>query len=303
MISRKGLILAGGTGSRLFPVTLIASKQLLPVYDKPMIYYPLSLLMQAGVTEIAIITAPDRLASFRALFGDGSGLGLTIEYIVQPKPEGLAQAYLLAEGFLDGAPSVLVLGDNIFHGPDLGLLLERANARNGSTIFGYRVDDPTNFGVVSFDADGRATSIEEKPRRPRSDYAATGLYFLDGDASRRARDVRPSPRGELEITDLLQTYLDERRLDVETLGRGFAWFDTGTHRSLLAASEFVQMIDECQGLKLGCIEEVAFQMGLIDVEQMLRLAAPLMKTNYGQYLRKTALAGAHAGVRDFRSIA
>ena len=303
MVSRKGLILAGGTGSRLFPITLTTSKQLLPVYDKPMIYYPLSVLMQAGIREIAIITAPDRVNCFKALFGDGTGLGLRVEYIEQPAPEGLAQAYLLAEDFLDGAPSVMVLGDNIFHGAELCRTLQAANDRTNATVFGYQVDDPTSFGVVSFDADGIATSIEEKPKQPRSDYAATGIYFLDGDASRRARKVKPSPRGELEITDLLQTYLDERRLHVETLGRGFAWFDTGTHRSLLAASEFVQMIDECQGIKLGCIEEIAFQSGLIDVEQLLRLAAPLMKTAYGQYLRKTALAGAQAAIQDFRSIA
>ena len=304
MPRRKGLILAGGTGSRLFPITLTTSKQLLPVYHKPMVYYPLSVLMLAGMTEIAIITAPDQIASFRRLLGDGRSLGLEIEYIVQPRPEGLAQAYLLARDYLAGAPSAMILGDNIFYGHGLPEVLQRANGQAGrATVFGYQVADPTRFGVVGFDANGRATSIEEKPERPKSDFAATGLYFLDGDASARAAAIRPSPRGELEITDLLQSYLDDGLLDVERLGRGYAWFDTGTHRSLLDASEFVRTIEDSQGLKLGCIEEVAFLLGLIDMEQLLRLSGPLMKTNYGQYLRRIALSGGRSGVLDIRSIA
>ena len=304
MPRRKGLILAGGTGSRLFPITLGVSKQLLPVYDKPMVYYPLSVLMLAGMTEIAIITAPDQVDGFRRLLGDGRSLGLEIEYIVQPRPEGLAQAYLLARDYLAGAPSAMILGDNIFYGHGLPEVLQGANGRaDRATIFGYQVADPTRFGVVGLDANGRATSIEEKPERPKSDFAATGLYFLDGDASARAAAIRPSPRGELEITDLLQGYLDDGLLDVERLGRGYAWFDTGTHRSLLDASEFVRTIEDSQGLKLGCIEEVAFLLGLLDMEQLLRLSGPRMKTNYGQYLRRIALSGGHGDVLDIRSIA
>ena len=304
MKNRKGLILAGGTGSRLFPITLTTSKQLLPVYDKPMIYYPLSVLMLAGVSEIAIITSEDRLDNFKSLLGNGRHLGLSLDYIVQPRPEGLAQAYLLAEDYLDGAPSAMVLGDNIFYGHGLTQALQKANIRSDrSTIFGYRVDDPTRFGVVAFDPSGRATAIEEKPANPRSNYAATGLYFLNGDASARAKSVKPSSRGELEITDLLQGYLDDGQLHVERLGRGYAWFDTGTHRSLLEAGEFVRMIEERQGLKLGWIEEVAFQQGLIDVEELLGLAGPLMKTTYGQYLRRVALEHLRTDLTDFRSIA
>ena len=304
MKHRKGLILAGGTGSRLFPITITTSKQLLPVYDKPMIYYPLSILMLAGISEIAIITSPDRLDSFKELLGDGRRLGLELEYIIQPKPEGLAQAYLLAEDYLDGAPSAMILGDNIFYGHGLPEMLRATNAQsNRSTIFGYRVEDPTSFGVVGFDEYGRATSIEEKPKLPKSNYAATGLYFLNADASARARAVRPSARGEMEITDLLSSYLDDELLRVQRLGRGYAWFDTGTHRSLLEAGDFVRTIEDRQGLKLGCIEEIAFQQGLIDVEQLLRLAGPLMKTSYGVYLRRVALEGTHRDVQDFRSIA
>jgi len=305
MTRRKGIILAGGTGSRLFPVTITTSKQLLPVYDKPMIYYPLSVLMLSGITEIAIITNPEQIGNFRALLGDGGQIGLEITYIPQPRPDGLAQAYLLAEDFLAGQPSAMILGDNIFYGHGLTDALTRAADRGDSaTIFGYQVRDPQRYGVVSFDALGRATAIEEKPAAPKSDYAATGLYFLDGSAPERARNVRPSPRGELEITDLLQTYLDDGRLFVQRLGRGHAWFDTGTHESLLGAGEFVRTIEERQGLKIGCIEEIAFHRGLIDLDQVMRLAAPLMKTEYGQYLRKTALAGARgAGLQDLRSIA
>ncbi len=304
-MTRKGIILAGGTGTRLHPLTYAVSKQLMPVYDKPLIYYPLSVLMLAGISEIAIITTPAQQESFRRLFGDGSDIGLDLSYIPQPRPEGLAQAYILAEDWLGGAPSAMILGDNIFYGHGLSEALQATNRReDGATIFGYQVADPSQYGVIAFDPQGRATSIEEKPTEPKSDFAATGLYFLDNSASRRARTVRPSVRGELEITDLLQSYLDDELLRVERLGRGYAWFDTGTHRSLLDAGEFVRMIEERQGLKLGCIEEVAFNLGLIDIEQLLRLASPLMKTSYGQYLRKTALAGAPgAGLRELRSIA
>ncbi|MEM7188120.1 MAG: glucose-1-phosphate thymidylyltransferase RfbA [Pseudomonadota bacterium] len=305
MLQRRGIILAGGTGSRLFPITITTSKQLLPVYDKPMIYYPLSVLMLSGITEVAIITTPDQRANFSALLGDGSALGLQLTYIEQPRPEGLAQAYLLAEDFLDGHPSAMILGDNIFFGHGLSDVLQSASSNAGrSTIFGYQVSDPSRYGVVGIDSDGRATSVEEKPEAPKSHFAATGLYFLDGDASQRARAVRPSERSELEITDLLQSYLDDGLLDVERLSRGYAWFDTGTHQSLLDAGDFVRTIEDRQGLKIGCIEEVAFNLGLIDMEQLLRLAAPLLKTSYGQYLRRTALSGpVSAGLRDLRSIA
>lgn len=304
MTVRKGIIMAGGTGSRLFPITITTSKQLLPVYDKPMIYYPLSVLMLAGLTEIAIITAQDRLDDFRSLLGDGAHIGLKLDYIVQPRPEGLAQAYILAQDFLAGAPSAMILGDNIFYGHGLPRVLRSAGARTDrSTVFAYRVDDPTRFGVVGFDGAGRATSIQEKPAVPKSHYAATGLYFLAGDASLRARAVRPSERGELEITDLLESYLDDGALHVQRLGRGYAWFDTGTHRSLLEAGEFVRTIEERQGLKLGCIEEIAFQLGLIDVEDLLGLAAKLTRTSYGAYLRRLALEGAQSDITEFRSIA
>ena len=305
MQRRKGIILAGGTGSRLFPVTITTSKQLLPVYDKPMIYYPLSVLMLAGITEVAIITSPDQQANFEHLLGDGSRLGMSLTYIEQPSPDGLAQAYLLAKDFLVGAPSAMILGDNIFYGHGLSQILQRnAERTTGATVFGYQVRDPSRYGVVSFDDLGRAVAIDEKPEKPQSDFAATGLYFLDGTASDRAQMVQPSPRGELEITDLLQTYLDDQSLYVERLGRGYAWFDTGTHQSLLDAGEFVRTIEERQGLKLGCIEEIAFHMGLIDIDQLLRLAGPLMKTDYGAYLRRTALAGHRgAGLQDLCSIA
>ena len=305
MLARKGIILAGGTGSRLFPITITTSKQLLPVYDKPMIYYPLSVLMLAGISEIAIITTPEQETNFRELLGNGRHLGLRLTYIQQPRPEGLAQAYLLAEDFLDGHPSAMILGDNIFFGQGLSARLQAANDRcERATIFGYQVSDPSRYGVVAFDGSGSVTSTEEKPSEPKSDFAATGLYFLDGTASRRARSVRHSQRGEMEITDLLQTYLDDGLLDVERLGRGYAWFDTGTHHSLLDAGEFVRTIEQRQGLKVGCIEEVAFHLGLIDMEQLLRLSGPLLKTSYGQYLRKTALSGiSSADMNALRSIA
>lgn len=292
MQKRKGLILAGGTGSRLFPITLATSKQLLPVYDKPMIYYPLSVLMLAGIDEIAIITTPEDQMAFRNILGDGSHLGMRLEYIAQPSPDGLAQAYILAEDFLAGAPSAMILGDNIFYGHGLGHALSTVSAKaQGGTVFAYRVRDPHRYGVVTFDPTGKAMHLEEKPAAPVSDFAVTGLYFLDHEASERAKDVRPSPRGELEITSLLESYLADDLLAVQQLGRGFAWFDTGTHDSLLDAGDFVRMIEQRQGLKLGCIEEVAFHRGLIGIEQLLRIAAPLMKTEYGQYLRRTALSG------------
>jgi glucose-1-phosphate thymidylyltransferase len=286
---RRGIILAGGSGTRLYPITRAVSKQLMPLYDKPMIYYPLSVLMLAGIREIAIITTPQDQAQFQRLFGDGSELGLRFEWIVQPSPDGLAQAYLLAEAFLDGRPSAMVLGDNIFYGHGLPDLLAAADARTeGATVFGYQVTDPERYGVVEFDAEGRALSIEEKPARPRSDYAVTGLYFMDADAPRRARSIEPSPRGELEITSLIETYLADGTLKVEMMGRGFAWLDTGTHDSLLDAADFVRVIEQRQGLKIGCPEEIAFHKGFIDRAALARLAEPLMKTGYGRYLAKLA---------------
>ncbi|NCO16403.1 MAG: glucose-1-phosphate thymidylyltransferase RfbA [Alphaproteobacteria bacterium] len=292
---RKGVILAGGSGTRLHPVTRAVSKQLMPIYDKPMIYYPLTVLMLTGVREIAIITTPHDQAQFQRLLGDGSDLGLSLRWIVQPSPDGLAQAYILAEDFLDGAPSAMVLGDNIFYGHGLPRLLKAADAkRRGGVVFGYRVADPERYGVVAFDAQGRAVSVEEKPVRPKSDYAVTGLYFLDGRAPALARGIRPSARGELEITALIQLYLDEGSLSVELMGRGFAWLDTGTHDSLIEAGEFVRTIERRQGLKIGCPEETAFRMGFIDRDQLLALAAPLMKTAYGAYLRRTAEEAAFA---------
>ncbi len=286
---RKGIILAGGSGTRLYPITHSLSKQLLPLYDKPMIYYPLSVLMLAGLREIAIITTPDDQDQFRRLLRDGSQWGMRFEYIAQPRPEGLAQAYLLAEDFLDGAASTMVLGDNIFFGHDLPILLSEAGARpEGGTVFGYQVADPERYGVVSFDADGTALSIEEKPARPKSNYAVTGIYVLDGSAPRRAAEVRPSPRGELEITELLNAYLADGLLDVQRMGRGYAWLDTGTHASLLDAGNFVRTIEERQNLKIGCPEEIAFEQGWIDAAALKRLAEPYLKTEYGQYLLRVA---------------
>ncbi len=286
---RKGIILAGGSGTRLYPITHSLSKQLLPLYDKPMIYYPLSVLMLAGLREIAIITTPDDQDQFRRLLGDGSAWGMAFTYIAQPKPEGLAQAYLLAEDFLDGAASTMVLGDNVFFGHDLPILLSEAGGRpEGGTVFGYQVADPERYGVVSFDADGTALSIEEKPARPKSNYAVTGIYVLDGSAPRRAAEVRPSPRGELEITELLNAYLADGLLDVQRMGRGYAWLDTGTHASLLDAGNFVRTIEERQNLKIGCPEEIAFEQGWIDAAALKRLAEPYLKTEYGQYLLRVA---------------
>ena len=288
-IGRKGIILAGGSGTRLYPITRAVSKQLLPVYDKPMIHYPLTVLMLTGIREIAIITTPDDQAPFQRLLGDGSQLGLQIEWIVQPSPDGLAQAYLLAETFLDNKPSAMILGDNIFYGHGLPGLLASANRTvGGGTVFGYQVADPERYGVVEFDENGKAVSVEEKPTVPKSDYAVTGLYFFDGRASQMAAKVQPSARGELEITSLVEMYLNEGTLSVELMGRGFAWLDTGTHDSLIEAGEFVRTIEKRQGLKIGCPEEVAFRMGFIGRDEVLELAKPLMKNAYGRHLVKIA---------------
>jgi glucose-1-phosphate thymidylyltransferase len=296
-MTRKGIILAGGSGTRLHPITRAVSKQLLPLYDKPMIYYPISVLMLAGIREIAIITTPADQAQFQRLLGDGAEWGIAFTWIVQRAPEGLAQAYLLAEEFLAGAPSAMILGDNVYYGHGLSELLAAAGGRaHGGTIFGYQVADPERYGVVAFDASGRAVSIEEKPSAPKSHYAVTGLYFLDGRAPAFARDIRPSPRGELEITDLLGRYLAEGTLAVEMMGRGFAWLDTGTHDSLIEAGEFVRTLEKRQGLKAGCPEEIAFRMGFIDSDRLLELAKPMMKTGYGRYL--TRLAEEHPASRS-----
>lgn len=286
-LPRKGIILAGGSGTRLYPITMGVSKQLLPVYDKPMIYYPISVLMLAGIREIAVITTPDDRQQFQRLLGDGSQWGLRFEFIEQPRPEGLAQAYILAEDFLDGAPSAMVLGDNIFFGHGLPLLLEAADKRKeGGTVFGYHVADPQRYGVVAFDAEGVAQAIIEKPEVPPSDYAVTGLYFLDETASRRARDVKPSARGELEITTLLETYLHEGSLTVERMGRGYAWLDTGTHASLLDAGNFVRTLEQRQGLQTGCPDEIAFNQGWIDADALRARAELFAKNDYGDYLAK-----------------
>lgn len=282
---RRGIILAGGSGTRLYPLTLPVSKQLMPIYDKPMIYYPLSVLMLAGCREIMVITTPADAVAFRALLGDGSQWGLTIQYAEQPRPEGLAQAYHIGADFVGNEPSVLILGDNIFHGHGLPELLSSAAARDdGATVFGYYVKDPKAYGVVSFDDAGRAETIEEKPVKPRSNFAVTGLYFYDGDAVALARDLRPSPRGELEITDLNRLYLETGKLNVELMGRGFAWLDTGTHGSLLDAALYVRIVEERQGLKICCPEEIAWRKGLISDAQLEAIAAPLRKSGYGDYL-------------------
>ncbi len=285
MSARKGIILAGGSGTRLYPLTLAVSKQLMPIYDKPMIYYPLSVLMLAGIREIAVITTPEDQAQFKRLLGDGSQWGLELSYIEQPSPDGLAQAYILAEDFLDGAPSAMVLGDNIFFGHGLPEMLDAANAKtSGGTVFGYHVADPERYGVVKFDADGTVEEIIEKPDVPPSNYAVTGLYFLDGEAPARARAVKPSPRGELEIVTLLETYLADGTLSVERMGRGYAWLDTGTHGSLLDAGNFVRTLSMRQGMQSGCPEEIAYQAGWIDDAQMRQHAETYKKTDYGRYL-------------------
>ena len=282
---RRGIILAGGSGTRLYPLTRVVSKQLLPVYDKPMIFYPLATLMQAGIREILIITTPHEQGLFRQLLGDGRDWGIRIEYAVQPAPEGLAQALIIGEEFIDGQPSCLILGDNIFHGGGLQELLQRASENEaGATVFGYWVKDPERYGVVEFDDEDRVVSIEEKPRIPKSHYAVTGLYFYDGRASGFARALKPSPRGELEITDLNRCYLDDGSLSVERLGRGYAWLDTGTHESLQQAANFIETIESRQGLKVACPEEISFMLGWIDDAQIRRLAEPLRKSGYGEYL-------------------
>ena len=289
---RKGIILAGGSGTRLYPITMGVSKQLLPIYDKPMVYYPLSVLMLSGIREIAVITTPQDQEQFRRLLGDGSQWGLTLDYIVQASPDGLAQAYLLAEDFLEGHPSAMVLGDNIFFGHGLPEILAAADARaEGGTVFGYYVADPERYGVVEFDRDGRVLSIEEKPERPKSSFAVTGIYVLDGTAPGRARGLRPSPRGELEIVDLLNGYRADGLLSVERMGRGFAWLDTGTHASLLDAGNFVRTIEERQNFKIGCPEEIAFAEGWISADDLRSLAQPYLKTEYGRYLVRIADGG------------
>ena len=286
-MQRKGIILAGGSGTRLHPATLAISKQLLPVYDKPMIYYPLSTLMLAGIRDILIISTPQDTPRFEALLGDGSRWGLNLSYCVQPSPDGLAQAFILGREFVGGAPSALVLGDNIFHGHDLQQLLNSATARTeGASVFAYHVHDPERYGVVDFDSHRRALSIEEKPKAPKSNYAVTGLYFYDEQVCDIAASIAPSPRGELEITDVNAVYLQQGQLNVEIMGRGYAWLDTGTHDSLLEAGQFIATLEKRQGLKVACPEEIAYRRGWIDAVQLERLAQPLLKNGYGQYLQK-----------------
>ncbi|WP_028770560.1 glucose-1-phosphate thymidylyltransferase RfbA [Silanimonas lenta] len=285
MTQRKGIILAGGSGTRLYPITKGVSKQLLPVYDKPMIYYPLSVLMLAGIREVLVINTPHEQPLFQGLLGDGAQWGMRFEYVAQPSPDGLAQALILGRDFLDGAPSCLVLGDNIFYGSGFTELLKRADARTtGATVFGYWVKDAKAYGVAEFDAQGRVVGLEEKPAQPKSNYAVTGLYFYDGRAPEFAAGLRPSPRGELEITDLNRRYLEDGSLHLEKMGRGYAWLDTGTHESLLQAGNFIETIEQRQGLRVACPEEIAYTKGWIDAAQLEALARPLAKNGYGQYL-------------------
>jgi glucose-1-phosphate thymidylyltransferase len=286
-VRRKGVILAGGAGTRLYPVTHVVSKQLLPVYDKPMIYYPLCTLMLAGIQEILVISTPEETPRFRQLLGDGHHWGLDFAYAVQPSPDGLAQAFIIGREFIGGEPSALILGDNIFYGHDLVTLLQKASARaEGATVFAYHVSDPGRYGVVGFAPDGRATSLEEKPAKPQSNYAVTGLYFYDPDVVELAAGLKPSARGELEITDLNRLYLERGRLTVEIMSRGFAWLDTGTHASLLQAAQFVETIEQRQGMKVCCPEEIAYRTGLIDRAQLKKLAEPLARSHYGLYLQQ-----------------
>jgi glucose-1-phosphate thymidylyltransferase len=287
----KGIILAGGSGTRLYPITKCVSKQLMPVYDKPMIYYPLSVLMLAGIQEVLIISTPEDLPRFEQLLGDGSDIGMKFSYVVQPSPDGLAQAFILGKGFIGDEDACLILGDNIYYGQGLPSLLNAAvkNAENNiATVFGYHVHDPERYGVVEFNDNGKALSIEEKPVNPKSSYAVTGLYFYPNDVVKKASEVMPSDRGELEITTINQMYLTESRLSVEIMGRGYAWLDTGTHESLLEASTFIETIENRQGLKVACIEEIAFEEGYITKKQLIELAQPLIKNQYGQYLLKRA---------------
>lgn len=290
----KGIILAGGSGTRLYPLTRGVSKQLVPIYDKPMIYYPLSVLMLAGITEILIITTPEDQAAFQRLLGDGSEFGLSFEYVVQPSPDGLAQAFILGASFIGNDDACLILGDNIYYGHGLTEMLKSAVANvqnNVATVFGYHVKDPHRYGVAEFDGNGTVVSLEEKPKQPKSNYAVTGLYFYPNDVVKKAKQVKPSDRGELEITTLNQAYLSEGRLKLETMGRGYAWLDTGTHESLLEASIFIETIEKRQGLKVACLEEIAYEMGYITKKQLLTLAEPLKKNNYGQYLIQCAEEG------------
>jgi glucose-1-phosphate thymidylyltransferase len=287
-----GIILAGGSGTRLYPLTRGVSKQLVPLYDKPMIYYPLSVLMLAGITEILIITTPDDQVSFQRLLGDGTELGMRFEYVVQPSPDGLAQAFILGKEFIGEDDACLILGDNIYYGHNLTGLLQsavvNAKEKNKATVFGYHVQDPERYGVAEFDIEGNVVSLEEKPDNPKSNYAVTGLYFYPNDVLKKATEVKPSERGELEITTVNQMYLEEGRLKLETMGRGYAWLDTGTHESLLEASTFIETIEKRQGLKVACLEEIAYEMGYINREQLIELAQPLKKNQYGKYLLKRA---------------
>jgi glucose-1-phosphate thymidylyltransferase len=288
----KGIVLAGGAGTRLHPITRGVSKQLLPIYDKPMIYYPLSVLMLAGIRDILVITTPEDQASFKRLLGDGGDIGIRFQYAVQPKPEGLAQAFIIGEEFVADAPCALVLGDNIFHGHGLPEMLQSAaKLTKGAEIFAYQVADPARYGVIEFGEGGKVVSIEEKPKKPKSKYAATGLYFYDGSVSERAKKVKPSARGELEITTLNEMYMKDGLLRAHIMGRGYAWLDTGTHQSLLDAGRFVQTIEERQGLKIACLEEIAFRLGYIDSAQLRALAKPMAKTGYGEYLERLAAEG------------